>query len=97
MLILGLYFETTGFDVQKDRITEVGAVLWDTVTSTPVRLVSTMVKHEDAPPILLNRAFVPPPQLFRFPLATQATDAAIIPVYISASPPSSASPTVAAL
>jgi DNA polymerase III subunit epsilon len=51
MLILGLDFETTGFDFEKDRIIEVGAVLWETETSMPVRLLSTLVKHADAPPI----------------------------------------------
>lgn len=49
MLILGLDFETTGFDFVKDRIIEVGAVLWETETGTPVRMLSTLIKHADLP------------------------------------------------
>lgn len=51
MLLLGLDFETTGFDFEKDRIIEIGAVLWETETSMPVRLLSTLVKHGDGPGI----------------------------------------------
>jgi DNA polymerase-3 subunit epsilon len=51
MLILGIDLETTGFDFERDRVIEVGAVLWETETATPVRLLSTLVKHGDGPAI----------------------------------------------
>lgn len=43
MLLLGLDFETTGLDTGKDRITEVGAVLWDTDTKAPIALLSELM------------------------------------------------------
>jgi DNA polymerase III subunit epsilon len=51
MLLLGLDFETTGFDFEKDRIIEIGAVLWDTEIAMPVRLLSALVRHADNPRI----------------------------------------------
>ena len=44
MIILGLDFETTGLLPQEDRIIEVGAVLYDWDTETPVRLLSQLVR-----------------------------------------------------
>lgn len=46
MKILGLDVETTGLDVTKDRIIEVGAVLWETNTQTPVLVDSFYVNPE---------------------------------------------------
>lgn len=46
MLILGLDFETTGLYADKDDITEIGAVLWETDTRTPMALYSTFVHTE---------------------------------------------------
>ncbi len=51
MIILGLDFETTGLNFESDRIIEVGAVLWDTATASPVQIYNTLVVHPDAPPI----------------------------------------------
>ncbi len=47
MRLLGLDFETTGFDTANDRITEVGAVLWDTETKAPIQLYSKFVWDEE--------------------------------------------------
>lgn len=44
MKILGIDFETTGLDPQKDRITEVGMALWDSTTKQPVRITGFLVK-----------------------------------------------------
>lgn len=44
MKILGIDFETTGLDPQKDRITEAGLVLWDSDTKQPVRISGFLVK-----------------------------------------------------
>lgn len=49
--LLGLDFETTGLDFEKDRITEIGAVLWDVAAKAPVVIFNALVMHEDAPPI----------------------------------------------
>ena len=43
MRVLGIDFETTGVDTQTAHITEVGAVLWETDTNTPLELFSTFV------------------------------------------------------
>src|SRR4051812_39067608 len=44
MKILGIDFETTGLDAQKDRITEAGFVLWDSDSRQPVRITGFLVK-----------------------------------------------------
>lgn len=44
MKILGLDYETTGLDPEKDRITEVGLVLWDSDSKQPVRVTGFLVK-----------------------------------------------------
>jgi DNA polymerase-3 subunit epsilon len=44
MKILGIDFETTGLDPRKDRITEVGLVLWDSESKQPVRVTGFLVK-----------------------------------------------------
>jgi DNA polymerase III subunit epsilon len=49
--LLGLDFETTGLDFDKDRITEIGAVLWDCASNAPVVIYNELVHHADAPPI----------------------------------------------
>lgn len=47
MRVLGIDFETTGLDLEKDRITEVGAVLWDTETKAPIQFYSHFL-HDTA-------------------------------------------------
>jgi DNA polymerase-3 subunit epsilon len=44
MKILGIDFETTGLDAQKDRITEAGLVLWDSDSKQPVRMTGCLVQ-----------------------------------------------------
>jgi DNA polymerase III subunit epsilon len=46
MRILGIDFETTGLSPTEDRITEVGAVLYDWETHTPLQMLSRMVNPE---------------------------------------------------
>jgi DNA polymerase-3 subunit epsilon len=43
MKILGVDFETTGLDASEDRITEVGAVLFNWEAQTPLVVLSTLV------------------------------------------------------
>ena len=43
MRIVGIDFETTGLDAKEDRIIEVGAVLWDWESGTPLQLLSSLV------------------------------------------------------
>lgn len=49
MLVLGLDFETTGLNLETDRIVEIGAVLWDTDRHAPIFLLNTLVKGDDWP------------------------------------------------
>jgi DNA polymerase III subunit epsilon len=49
MIVLGIDFETTGLDPAKHRVIEVGAVLWDTDTATPLRLYSDFCFCDDLP------------------------------------------------
>jgi DNA polymerase III subunit epsilon len=42
--ILGIDFETTGLDLVSDRVTEVGLVLWDIETRSPVQIAGFLVK-----------------------------------------------------
>ena len=47
MLLLGLDFETTGKDPNKDQIIEIGAVLWDTDRATPLQIMSELIWHDN--------------------------------------------------
>ena len=44
MLVLGLDIETDGLDTASARMIELGAVLWDTERSMPLRLLSLLVR-----------------------------------------------------
>jgi len=48
MYWLGVDFETTGLEPRKDRITEVGAVLWDMKNKKPVRILNELVYDFDS-------------------------------------------------
>lgn len=52
MKVLGIDFESTGLDTSTDRITEVGAVLFDCSQGwAPIAEVSTLVYESDYPPL----------------------------------------------
>ena len=44
MLVCGVDFETTGLNVNEDRIIEVGAVIWDTDRHAPVLMMSHFIE-----------------------------------------------------
>lgn len=49
--MLGIDFETTGFEYQKnDRITEIGAIVWDVDEKKPLALYSELLYDESFPP-----------------------------------------------
>ena len=43
MLICGLDFESSGLKIETIGVTEVGIIIWDTVTRSPIRSFSTIV------------------------------------------------------
>lgn len=43
MLIVGIDFETTGLDPENDRIIEIGGVLWDTETNSPIIIQNYLI------------------------------------------------------
>lgn len=47
MKLFGLDFETTGLDVEKDVVTEVGCVLWDTERHIPLLMDNFFVYHDE--------------------------------------------------
>ncbi len=49
-LILGLDLETTGLDSRIDSVTEIGAVLYDTDTNTPLKILSEIISINTAIP-----------------------------------------------
>lgn len=51
MLVTSLDLETSGLDLAKDRITEIGAVLWDVEARRPVTFLSYLISDHDAPPL----------------------------------------------
>lgn len=55
MRVLGLDFETTGLDKTQERITEIGAVLWETDTGVPLQFMSCFVYDET-----MDARFTPP-------------------------------------
>lgn len=46
MIILGIDLETTGLDPKEERITEIGAVLWDTSLNCPIKFFNELVDPE---------------------------------------------------
>ena len=49
MNYLWIDVETTGLDFEKDRITEIGLVVWDTEKRAPLHLYNVNLKWNDAP------------------------------------------------
>lgn len=49
MRLLGLDFETTGLDTSKDRITEMGVVLWDGLSKQPLTLAGVFFRDDTYP------------------------------------------------
>jgi DNA polymerase-3 subunit epsilon len=48
MIVLGLDFETTGVNVEKDTVTEVGMVLWDSDLRIPTKMLGFLVHNPSA-------------------------------------------------
>jgi len=51
MRVLGIDLETTGVDFEKDRIIEIGLVLWDTDLKIPLRMSSQLIDEPGHPKI----------------------------------------------
>jgi len=47
MRVCGIDVETTGLDIQKERITELGYVLWETDTNTPLLIRNVILKDQE--------------------------------------------------
>jgi DNA polymerase-3 subunit epsilon len=53
MIICALDLETTGLDPEKDQVTEVGAVLWDTEINQPIKFFNKLLKIKGSVPELI--------------------------------------------
>lgn len=51
MLLCGIDVESTGTNIEIDKIIEVGMVLWDTESNQPIKIYSEFVKEQNRPPI----------------------------------------------
>ena len=51
MNLLGLDFETTGLDTANDRVTEIGAMVWNVETRSPLATYGEFLYEESFPPI----------------------------------------------
>jgi DNA polymerase III alpha subunit (gram-positive type) len=47
MLVLGLDLETSGLEAKKDRIIEIGVVLWCTASHRPIQVYSDLIHWDD--------------------------------------------------
>lgn len=50
MLVLGLDFESTGLDTQKEKILEIGSMLYDTDSRQPMKIFNTFIRPLDPLP-----------------------------------------------
>jgi len=51
MLILGVDVESTGLDVENDRIIEIGWAIWDTERKKPLKMVSELIREDHRIPL----------------------------------------------
>lgn len=56
MLLLGLDLETTGLDIERCGVIEVGLVLWDWELGVPVKIFSELINEPNRPEI--NKSFI---------------------------------------
>ena len=49
-IVCGVDLETTGLDPQKDQVTEVGAVLWDTELNAPIKFFNKLLRINGSVP-----------------------------------------------
>lgn len=54
MLLLGFDLETTGLDIDMDRVIEIGMALWDTETKMPLKIFSEFINEIDRPELKEN-------------------------------------------
>lgn len=55
MKILGIDFETTGLDSDRDRVIEIGAVLWETDRKCPLQVMNCLIKHTPNENVALSK------------------------------------------
>jgi DNA polymerase-3 subunit epsilon len=58
--VLGLDLETTGLDVTKDRILEIGAIIYDTKEKVPLAMLSEMINPMELVPPEITPEYVSP-------------------------------------
>lgn len=63
MRVIGVDLETTGLDIAKDRILEIGAVIYDTAEKIPLAMLSEIIRP--GPDVEFNEGYVSPTGLKR--------------------------------
>jgi len=86
MLIVGVDVETTGLNAEEDRITEIGAVLWEWETSRPLALFSTLVDPErPIPPEITKLTGIDDEMISRFGWTESVALGMLVPMVEKAS------------
>lgn len=83
MLILGIDFETTGLDTQKDDVIEMGAVLYDTERKAPIKIISELIAiNRDIPASITDLTGIRQDDIEKFGVSFNHAVSSLVPLII---------------